>query len=61
VQLILEHKRHPIDALLLIPSKVGANWSLKGCGSTITTFNPPCAAARAKAAPVSPAPAMTMS
>ena len=28
---------------------------------TITTLSPPCAAARAKAAPASPAPAMTMS
>ena len=43
------------------PSKVGASWASNGWGSIITTFSPPCAAARANAAPVRPAPAMMMS
>ena len=43
------------------PSKVGASWASNGCGSTSTTRSPPCAAARAKVAPTSPAPAMMTS
>ena len=43
------------------PSKVGASWAENGWVSTSTGFSPPWAAARAKVAPASPAPAMMTS
>src|SRR5450755_2557906 len=49
------------EMALARPSKVGALWASKGCGSMRTAVRPALARARARVVPAMPAPAMMTS